>query len=64
MNTVNTLQSGLRIFFFLATFLAMRHGSIFGIALSLVVFLVMEYFTEELQEKTHVEYIRQTPYIE
>lgn len=64
MNTTDILQIGLRIFFFLTTFFALRHGDLFGIVLSLTVFLLMEYFVDELQQNTQVNDIRKTPNIE
>ena len=48
MDTVNNLKWGLRLFFWIATTAAINQGSLFAIALCVIVFLVMEYFIEDL----------------
>ena len=49
MDTVNNLKWGLRLFFWIATTAALGQGSLFAIALCAIIFLVMEYFVEELE---------------
>lgn len=53
MDTVSNLKWGLRIFFWLATTAAMRQGSLFGIALCAIIFLLIEYFLEDLESTTN-----------
>lgn len=49
MDTVNNLKWGLRLFFWIVTTAAISQGSLFAIALCVTIFLVMEYFVEELE---------------
>ena len=49
MDTVNNLTWGLRLFFWIAMTAAIRQGSLFAIALCAIIFLLIEYFLEDLQ---------------
>jgi len=51
MNTVDFLTLGLRIFFWIATTLAIGQGSLFAIILCLIGFLVIEKFIEDIQHE-------------
>lgn len=64
MDTLNILKFVLRGFFFLTTFLSLRYGSSIGLTLSLSIFLLMEYFLEDLEQTSKVQQARITPYIE
>lgn len=55
MDTVSNLKWGLRIFFWLAITAAMRQGSLFGIALCAIIFLLIEYFLEDLETASTIE---------
>ena len=48
MDTVSNLTWGLRLFFWLAMTGAIRHGSLLAIALCAIIFLLIEYFLEDL----------------
>ena len=50
MDTVNNLKWGLRLFFWFAMTAGLRQGSLFAIALCAIIFLLMEFFTEELEQ--------------
>jgi len=49
MYTIDLLKWGLRLFFWLAMMAAIRQGSLFAIGLCATIFLVMEYFVEDLE---------------
>jgi len=49
MNTADFLTLGLRIFFWIATTLAIGQGSVFAIILCLTGFLIIEKFLEDIQ---------------
>ncbi len=48
MYTIDYLTWGLRLFFWIAMTMAFRQGSLFAIALCATIFLIMEYFLEDL----------------
>ena len=50
METLGTLKWGLRLFFWLAMTGAINQGSLFGMALCGIGFLIMEYFVEDLEQ--------------
>lgn len=50
MDTVEYLKWGLRLFFWAAMTMALRQGSLFAIALCATIFLLMEYFIEDLED--------------
>lgn len=53
MYTVEYLKWGLRLFFWIATTMALRQGSLFAITLCVTIFLVMEYFVEDLENTSN-----------
>jgi hypothetical protein len=55
MDTVNNLTWGLRIFFWLAMTMAIRQGSLFAIALCAIIFLLIEYFLEDLSATSPIK---------
>ncbi len=57
MDTVNNLKWGLRLFFWFAMTAGLRQGSLFAVGLCAIIFLLMEYFTEELEHTCH--YLKQ-----
>lgn len=52
MDTVEYLKWGLRLFFWAAMTMAFRQGSLFAIGLCVIVFLIMEYFVEDLENSS------------
>lgn len=50
MDTVSNLKWGLRIFFWIAITAGIRQGSLFAIGLCVTIFLLIEYFLEELED--------------
>ena len=50
MDTLNNLTWGLRIFFWLAMTMSIRQGSLFAIGMCAIIFLLIEYFLEELEQ--------------
>ena len=54
MYTIDYLKWGLRLFFWLVMTASIRQGSLFAVALCATMFLVMEYFVEELEENPQV----------
>jgi hypothetical protein len=48
MITTDYLTWGLRLFFWIATTMALRQGSLFALVLCVTIFLIIEYFLEEL----------------
>jgi len=53
MNTVEYLKWGLRLFFWAAMTMALRQGSLFAIVLCATIFLVIEYFVEDLENASN-----------
>jgi hypothetical protein len=52
MDTVSNLTWGLRLFFWLAMTAAIRQGSLLAIALCAIIFLLIEYFLEDLASES------------
>jgi hypothetical protein len=52
MDTVTNLKWGLRLFFWLAMTAAIRQGSLFAVALCAIIFLLIEYFLEDLADES------------
>lgn len=52
MDTNEYLKWGLRLFFWITMTMALRQGSLFAIVLCATIFLVMEYFIEDLEKTT------------
>lgn len=52
MYTIDLLKWGLRLFFWITMTMAFKQGSLFAIALCATIFLVMEYFVEELENSS------------
>lgn len=50
MDTVDNLKWGLRLFFWFAMTGAIRQGSLFALALCAIIFLLIEYFLEDLED--------------
>jgi hypothetical protein len=50
MDTLEYLKWGLRLFFWIAMTASIRQGSLFAIALCAIIFLLIEYFLEDLEE--------------
>ncbi len=53
MDTVSNLTWGLRLFFWLAMTAAIRQGSLLAIVLCAIIFLLIEYFLEDLSASSH-----------
>lgn len=49
MITIDILKWGLRLFFWISTTMAMRQGSLFAIGLCVTIFLIIEYYLEDLE---------------
>jgi hypothetical protein len=52
MDTLEYLKWGLRLFFWIAMTVAVKQGSLFAIGLCAIIFLLIEYFLEELEENS------------
>lgn len=50
MDILEYLKWGLRLFFWAAMTMAIRQGSLFAIVLCATIFLLMEYFIEDLED--------------
>ena len=55
MDTVSNLTWGLRILFLLAMTAAIRQGSLFAIAMCAIIFLIIEYFLEDLASTSPIK---------
>jgi hypothetical protein len=53
MNTVEYLKWVLRLFFWATTTMALRQGSLFAMGLCVIVFLIIEYFVEDLENTSN-----------
>jgi hypothetical protein len=49
MHTIDYLKWGLRLFFCTTTTMAIGQGSLFAMVLCVTIFLIMEYFVEDLE---------------
>jgi hypothetical protein len=49
MDTINLLKWCLRVFFWFAVLMGIRRGDLFAIGLSATIFLVIEYYLEDLE---------------
>lgn len=54
MFTIDILTWGLRLFFWIVTTLAIRQGSLFAICLCVTIFLIIEYFLEDLEDSSPI----------
>lgn len=52
MDTVEYLKWGLRLFFWAAMTMALRQGSLFAVVLCATIFLLIEYFLEDLENSS------------
>lgn len=52
MFTIDLLKWGLRLFFWIATTMAIRQGSLFALGLCVTIFLIIEYFIEDLENSS------------
>jgi len=50
MYTIDLVKWGLRLFFWAAMTMAIRQGSLFAMAMCATIFLIMEYFIEDLEK--------------
>ena len=55
MFTIDILKWGLRLFFWIAITLSIRQGSLFAIGLCATIFLIIEYFIEDLEASSHIK---------
>jgi hypothetical protein len=55
MDTLEYLKWGLRLFFWIAMTMALRQGSLFAIALCAIIFLLIEYFLEDLESTSSIK---------
>jgi hypothetical protein len=55
MDTASNLKWGLRLFFWIAMTASIRQGSLFAIALCAIVFLLIEYFLEDLEVVSQIK---------
>jgi hypothetical protein len=55
MDTVGNLKWGLRLLFWIAMTASIRQGSLFAIALCAIVFLLIEYFLEDLEVGSQIK---------
>jgi hypothetical protein len=55
MDTVEYLKWGLRLFFWVAMTMALRQGSLIAIGLCAIIFLLIEYFLEDLESSSSIK---------
>lgn len=55
MDTHSNLKWGLRLFFWIMMTYAIRQGSLFGISLCAIIFLLIEYFIEDLEATSEIK---------
>ncbi len=55
MDINDYLKWGLRFFFWVTMTMSLRQGSLFAVILCAIIFLVMEYFVEDLEDITSTQ---------